>query len=61
MKDDFPGESRWPSAGVLLLCAAVLMAGYAVEIWRGPAPEQEVRVVTVPAPAPAPGPPAATE
>lgn len=61
MKDDFPGESRWPSAGVLLLCAALLVAGYAVAIWRGPAPAQEVRVVTVPAPAPESAPPAATE
>lgn len=54
VKDDFPGESRWPAAGVLLLCAVVLMAGYAFAIWRGPAPAQEVRVVTVPAPEPVP-------
>ena len=61
MKDQSPGESRWPSARALILCAALLAAGYAVAIWRGPIPPQEVRVVTVPAPAPGSAPAAAAE
>jgi hypothetical protein len=44
----------WPSPGVLLLCAVLLAAGYAVAVVRGPAPAQEVRMVEMPAPAPEP-------
>ncbi len=40
----------WPGRGVLLFCAAVLVAGYGVVILRGPAPAGEVRVMVVPAP-----------
>jgi hypothetical protein len=48
--------SGWPPAGVLLACLALLAAGYAVALLRGPAPAQEVRVVMAPAPTPAPEP-----
>lgn len=55
------GGSVWPSAGVLLFCAILLVAGYGVAVLRGPAPAQEMRVVEFPAPTPAPEPPAPTE
>ena len=48
------GGNSWPSAAVLLLCAAVVAAGYAVAVLRGPSPAQQVRMVEVPAPVPAP-------
>ena len=37
--------SGWPSPGVLLLCAALVAAGYGMAVLRGPAPAQEVRVL----------------
>ena len=40
-----------PGAGVLLACAALLVAGYGVAWWRGVAPAVEVRVVPIAAPA----------
>lgn len=40
----------WPGRGVLLFCAVLLLAGYGVAIFRGPAPAGEVKVVLVPAP-----------
>jgi hypothetical protein len=46
----------WPGRGVLLLCAVILVAGYAVAILRGPAPAGAVAVVLAPveeAPGPA--------
>jgi hypothetical protein len=46
--------SGWPSPGVLLLCAALVAAGYGMAVLRGPAPAQEVRVLIVPTPTPAP-------
>ena len=55
------GGNVWPSAGVLLFCAILLVAGYGVAVLRGPAPAQEVRVVEFPAPTPAPEPAAPTE
>jgi hypothetical protein len=55
------GETIWPAAGVLLLCAALLVAGYGVAVLRGPAPAQEVRVVEFPAPMPGPETAAPTE
>lgn len=44
--------AAWPSVGVLLACAVLLVAGYGVAVWRGPAPAQEVRVVEAQAPKP---------
>lgn len=55
------GDNAWPSAGVLLLCSVLLVAGYGVAVVRGPAPAQEVRVVEFPAPTPAPEPAVPTE
>jgi len=54
MKDDLPDGDRWPSTGVLVSCALLLVAGYGVAVWRGPVPPEEVRVVTMPPPAPTP-------
>jgi hypothetical protein len=55
------GSTVWPSAGVLLFCAVLLVAGYAVAVLRGPSAAQEVRVVEFPAPTPAPEPAAPIE
>lgn len=55
------GGTVWPSAGVLLFCAILLVAGYGVAVLRGPAPAQEVHVVEFPAPTPAPEPAAPSE
>jgi hypothetical protein len=55
------GETIWPSAGVLLFCAALLVAGYGVAVLRGPAPAQEVRLVEYTAPTPGPETAAPTE
>jgi hypothetical protein len=46
----------WPAPAVLAVSVAILLAGYAVLIWRGPAAAVEVRVVLAPEPA-APGQP----
>lgn len=44
--------NAWPSSGMLLVCAALVAAGYGVAVLRGPSPAQEVRVLLVPAPTP---------
>jgi hypothetical protein len=41
----------WPAPAVLAACVAILLAGYAVLIWRAPAAAAEVRVVLAPEPA----------
>jgi hypothetical protein len=58
MSDDLPerGTSLGLPVGVLLSCAALLAAGYAAAVLRGPAPAREVRVVMAPSPEPAPEP-----
>jgi hypothetical protein len=40
----------WPEPAVLAACVAILLAGYAILIWRGPAAAVEVRVVLAPEP-----------
>ena len=57
MGESPPEEQRGPSTAVLVLCALVLVAGYAVALGRGPAPAQEVRTVVSPPPVSAPAPP----
>lgn len=46
----------WPAPAVLAASVVILLAGYAVLIWRGPAAAGEVRVVLATEPA-APGQP----
>jgi hypothetical protein len=46
----------WPAPGVLAVSVAILLAGYAILIGRGPAPAGEVQVFLAPEPA-APGQP----
>jgi len=45
--NDLPME--WPGAGVLFMCAGLLMAGLAAAAWRGPAPAGDVAVIVAPA------------
>lgn len=40
----------WPGRGVLLLCAAILAAGYGFALLRGPAPVGGVEVIIAPVP-----------
>lgn len=40
----------WPGFGVLFLSLAILAAGYAAAIARGPAPSSEVRTILLEAP-----------
>jgi hypothetical protein len=44
-------ETAWPGTGVLLWCVGLLVAGYMVALWRGPAAAGEVQVRMVPPPA----------
>ncbi|MEX1009955.1 MAG: hypothetical protein WEC72_01295 [Chthoniobacterales bacterium] len=37
-------EGAWPGAGILLLCACLLVAGFGAAWWRGPAPAGTVQV-----------------
>lgn len=50
-----------PPAWVLILCAGLLIGGYAVALLRGPLPPQEVRVIVMPAEVPGPGNPPSAE
>jgi hypothetical protein len=44
-------DNRWPRTGVLLAGSALLAAGYAAMLLRGPTPASEVSIVLAPAPA----------
>ncbi len=37
-------EVRWPSAAFLVVCLAMVAAGYLMGLLRGPAPKLEVQV-----------------
>ena len=47
---EIASDNDWPRTGVLLAGAALLAAGYAAMLLRGPAPASEVSIVLAPAP-----------
>jgi hypothetical protein len=47
---EIASANDWPRAGVLIAGSALLAAGYAAMLLRGPAPASEVSIVLAPAP-----------
>ena len=43
-------DATWPGNALLLLCVAIVAAGYGVALWRGPEPSSAVTVTVVEAP-----------